>query len=429
MLHKRTNIYAILQHIFVALVILDCNSVYRSTYTDYHIPDLCAVSAVLLFLYSTHKYGLKQRVIQKCSSFFALYYVVMAIFMVISVPKESVITFIIRFLIVFPILILTLCNDVRCGNWKSILYAYSNVMLFLAVTSLVLWVFGTLLHLITPNTFLRIYWGGEKIYGGYFGLLFEQQYQIMFGTKIMRNQSIFPEGPMFSLCLMIALCIEMFFREEETGKRLKFGSYSIRLGITKKRDRRILVYSLCILSTVTSIGMILLIVVYALEYLRHTPKERVNKVIKTYLGIGVLILGSYLAYKLFLDKASSESWSIRTLDYVNGFIAWKQSPIFGVGYGEFMKVNYLAGTNKQGFSNSVFAILSQGGIVLFSVYLFSFIYCVRCAIRHRDSGIISFLIIVILEFILTLFPYTFLLLFLLSFFYAIGFMREYIEAD
>ena len=50
-------------------------------------------------------------------------------------------------------------------------------------------------------------------------------------------------------------------------------------------------------------------------------------------------------------------------------------------------------------------------------------------VRKRDSGIISFLIIVILEFILTLFPYTFLLLFLLSFFYAIGLMRDYFEVD
>lgn len=426
MLHKKVSLHCILQHILVFLVTLDCNSVYRSAYTNYYIPELCCIALIVLFAYSVVKYGLKKIVVRKCASFFVIYYMIMAIFIVASVPKESVLTFVVRFFIVLPLLILTLCNDICHNKWKLILYAYSNVMVFLAVTSLVFWILGTQFHFLSPNTFIRIYWGGDHIYGGYYGLLFEWQYHILFGMRIMRNQSIFSEGPMYSLCLIIALCIEMFIREKGNGKSIKFGSYSIELRFTTK-NRRVLLFTLTTLTTFTTIGMILVIIIFALEYLRHMPKEKVKIIIKIYSSVVVLIIASILSYMVFLDKASSESWSIRTMDYVNGFIAWKKAPIFGNGYGEFMKVNAIAGKTKQGYSNSILAVLSQGGIVLFSVYLSSFIHCGKSVIRQKNTGIISFLIIAVLEFSLTLFPYTFLLLFLIAFFYAIGFMSDYLD--
>ena len=175
-----------------------------------------------------------------------------------------------------------------------------------------------------------------------------------------------------------------------------------------------------ILSTFTTIGMILAVLMLALDYIRKEYKDKNTKIIMFSFGIFVFAIALILSYQLFTDKASSSSWAIRTMDYVNGFKAWKSSPIFGVGYGDFEKANKVAGIMKQGYSNSVFAILSQGGLLLFTVYIIPFILGIKYSFVTGNKEITFFILIVLLEFILTLFPYTFLLLFLLAFFSALG---------
>ena len=73
-------------------------------------------------------------------------------------------------------------------------------------------------------------------------------------------------------------------------------------------------------------------------------------------------------------------------------------------------------TRNIGFSNSIFRVLAQGGILLFSMYAFPVILWIKRAVYSKDFGRIFFAIGFILLFVTTSFPYNYLMLYLLTVF-------------
>ena len=108
-------------------------------------------------------------------------------------------------------------------------------------------------------------------------------------------------------------------------------------------------------------------------------------------------------------------------DFSIGMKAWLQSPLFGNGYADWSSLENLMNNSirtNTGFSNSIFTVLSQGGIVLFLVYVVPIMTCFMYGIKKNDKGILIFSMIFFIEFIVTLFQYTFLMMILLSFGYS-----------
>jgi hypothetical protein len=414
---KKKDIYLTIQYLVILFIILDCNSVYRAAYFNFGIPEICAILIGLLLITNVWLYGLNIRIVKLWGKIFVPYYFAMLLFLFVSVPAESIFAFLVRFFIVLPVLSYVLCIDKYKGDQYSLLLKISSVMTLLALLSILFWVFGPQLHILRPNMSISAYWGGSYTYQGYFGLLFERQYSDFYGTRIYRNQSIFAEGPMYSLCLVFALCIEVFLKSSISKNKFRIGEISFGKKISRRNGRIILLIA-SILSTTTTTGIILIVVVFTLSFLRKKPRDQIIKILKFLGSVVAVVICAFISYNLFAEKSTSHSWSVRYLDFVYGFTAWKYSPIFGTGYGDFMKANLVAGVTKQGFSNSIMAVLSQGGIVLFAVYIIPFITGGMVAAKDKNSGLILFLIIALLEFIFTLFPYTFLLLFILALFYA-----------
>ena len=72
-----------------------------------------------------------------------------------------------------------------------------------------------------------------------------------------------------------------------------------------------------------------------------------------------MIIAAIIVNILLQDRASSESWDIRMMDYISGLNSWLSSPILGIGYGKTSNIfstGYL--TQQVGYSNSLFLILS-----------------------------------------------------------------------
>lgn len=406
---KKILIRELLEYIFIIFVVFECNSVYRVADTNYYIPELGTLLVVCVFFAEIMRYGISREMLKKMIALFIPYFILMLVFMNISVSPDNMVTFFARFVIVLPITTYIICSRSKRDGCNFLLYKFVNVMVFLSVCSLVLWILGSLQHILSPNTVIEAYWGGKYIYKGYFGLLFERQYDESFGFKIMRNQGIFTEGPMYSLCLVISIGSEMFLKSEKEKK------YSIK---------KLIILTAAVITTFTTTGFILTLIIYALAFLKKMPKDKILKILKTFISIIAVIVVAFIVRSLYIEKSSSYSWMIRMMHYTAEFRAWMHSPIFGNGYGDYLKANLIGGINMNGSSNAIFSVLSQGGIVLFFTYLFAFGMSLRGAVKHDEKGMIFFILIIAIEFCVTLFQYTFLMLLILAVFYAYGFMKE-----
>ena len=115
------------------------------------------------------------------------------------------------------------------------------------------------------------------------------------------------------------------------------------------------------------------------------------------------------------------SWKTRSDDYAAGFRAWMHSPIWGNGFNNFDSVKYYMSSFRRdnlGFSNSLFVVLVEGGILLLSVYALPAITCIYNAIKQNKPGIAAFTTVIIIEFVAAIIQFEFLMILLLAFFYS-----------
>ena len=90
---------------------------------------------------------------------------------------------------------------------------------------------------------------------------------------------------------------------------------------------------------------------------------------------GVFIIAmAIVAVAIFNTKNSNTgSWISRLDGYRAAFYAFKESPIFGLGFRDASDVTgYL--TLRTGFLNAVASVLAQGGIMLLLLAFFCFIF-------------------------------------------------------
>lgn len=229
---------------------------------------------------------------------------------------------------------------------------FVNIMGVLALTSVILWVAGPLLGLLSPNCLIENRWNGNgrlEMSPGYYWLLFETQI-IDFGFGyIPRNTSIFVEAPSFALPLCVALHFELFFSKVP-------------------RKKMLVILSLATLSSTSTIGIVVYIIDYSILFIERKKATGVQQPYRMVAIAVVLIAALFAALQVIdLRNSTSASGAVRLDDFRAGFIAWSNSPLFGYGFGNMDAV--IANMSEfrsanQGTSNSLTQILSFGGIAL-----------------------------------------------------------------
>ena len=124
-------------------------------------------------------------------------------------------------------------------------------------------------------------------------------------------------------------------------------------------------------------------------FLINSPKNRQVKILKYMFTIIAAGLTIYLIYKIFMDKSTSNSWKTRLDDYIVGFNVWRKSPIWGYGFNRWSVVTtYMSSfrQNNLGFSNGIFIVLVEGGLLLASTYILPAISCIFYAIKQKNMG-------------------------------------------
>ena len=409
---------------FLFFVILECNTVYaRNVNVDLRIAEITAFLSIILFFVELPSRAVSRDLLQKYARIFIIYYIAAVFYMVARVRTDTLLNYVAKFIVFIPLLTLIMAVKHQRNELFQFMSKFSGIMSLLAITSLFFWTFASQLHLLSPTNYIVAMWGTNFTYPVYYGLYVERQRHIFMSFDSIRNQSFFCEAPMFSLCLSMAIAIEFFFPHNGCRqKRTHFIILNRQIPSNfNGRAWRIIFLIGAVVTTFSTTGYVLLIMMLVMRFLLSKPKTVAVRIMKL-LSVGfVVILGGAIAIWIFSMKASSVSWATRADDFKAGFKAWLASPILGTGYYENSAQQYMSsfrGSNL-GFSNSIFQVLSQGGLLLFSAYLTGMLGGTIKALKMKQYPIVAFSIVFTLEFIFTVFGFNFLMLFVLAFEYTI----------
>jgi len=249
--------------------------------------------------------------------------------------------FVCRYMVFFPMVYCYFVKKRQCG--LDVLDKIADIVLIIAVFSLIFWIIGSNLGWIRPNFEMETNWGEyirEGVIGakGYWGVYFETQHLDITMSR-WRNCGIFCEAPAYAIFLAYALMYERFSMKE------------------RKVRKAILLVT--ILTTMSTLGYLYILIDWG-EYIwlhRMNKIKKMNRLLPIMAIIGGVALGVLLKY-----KANQDSIFTRFRDVQNALISWKNSPLVGhgMGYEEVKEV---------GFTWSIGGILVSGGILFLICYL------------------------------------------------------------
>lgn len=403
----RITVDGVLESILVILMILNCNSIYgRLATTTLYIEELITVLAVLLFIICNQKIYVKRGVFH----FVVGVELLSLIYLLARFSSSDKSNFIFQFIVFLPCMVLYLSQKGTKKGMLNIYDKFAKYIFIISTLSTVVWVLAEILHVITPNVSVNITWGRTHIVRGFYGLYFETQMEGTFGIYLFRNTGIFCEAPMHSLVLTLALIYEMFLKSE-------------------KNKTRVLILCLYIATTFSLTGILCIAIAFLLKYWTSmSSKRRIVRFLYYIVFSALAIVAITSANFLINIKSVTGSYTIRMIDYIVGVRAWMDNPIFGTGYNVLSNLyNYKtallidAGMNINGvgFSNSLTAILGQGGLTLTSLYLLAFI--VLIAQRRVDVDQKNWSIMMLILLTVVIFHARFIMFYFISIAYILAF--------
>lgn len=289
------------------------------------------------------------------------------------------------------------------GRMTDILYTYENIIVIIAIISIVFWIFGSVLKIIPISGYAMFNWtdsGLDKQINNYWGLYYETQWTFLQGYGMLtRNTAIFTEAPMCSLHFSFALLIEAFLKEKLNFKKYVF-------------------FILAILTTFSTTGYLIVAITVFSRMIYIKNKVRMVQYLKI-LGIPLSLISGLIASIILIQlKLDSGSGILRLDDFVAGYKAWMENPLFGSGFGNYdVLIRHMSfwRQSKTGFSNSIMQVLAYGGIYFGIVYMIPFVVGIYNAIHWKQYRHCVFIGGILFMFVFTIIPFKFLTIFLLGY--------------
>ena len=406
------NRCSVITYIMLSLCVLGANTVYSTCSThDFKIPELTVIFLCILLISARH---LSKNITKKWSAWVIPYCLLNFTIIFFSVSSDSLISYTVRFLVFVPFLTLLILHDAKKNNIWNIAFKFERLVVTYAAITLVLWLLASVFNILPPTGGITSSWGHNMHYPLYFGLYTTKQTQFFLGTIWIRNQGFFTEAPMYNVILIVALCIEVFVASL-TGREGKFIWNGMDL-------RKLIILVLTDLSTVTTTGMIVMVLIAAFKYCLMRNKSAIIKILKWLGAIVVLLIAAHVAYWLFLNKSITGSWEVRFDDFKAGNLAWHNNILFGNGYDTMKSINRYMSSYRlynMGYSSGIFSVLAQGGIALFCNYVFGFWGYIKFSINLHRFELIAMLIVILVILLTSIFQYTFVMMLLLAYGYAL----------
>lgn len=398
------RISSIIDVILIFLLIISTNSIYVNIEDSYNFNKYITILIFISLLCKILMVNITRRLFNNILFLLAVYYGVVILISIINFSEFSF-NNILYYFVNFPLLLAILILTNKQNKLKDWLIYFVNIAIFLAIVSLFFWVLGSNLNIISSTDYLVNKWSDGGVATSYNNIYFETQRIAIMDNVIIRNSGIFAEAPMWNLILSIALMIQTLF-----------------LGRNKYKT---FILVLTILSTVSTTGIYVIGLIIAYKIIFEVSGWK-KYIAATLIPILLLVLSF-----VWENKSATTSASIRFDDYRAGFHAWLDNIILGSGFTNGIRVieGYMDTTIRVnlGYSNSLFVILAQGGIVLFILYLLPMMFILVKRKYTYDMKYFIILLVVILS--TTIFVDTYIFAFIIGFMYSIVLIGELDEKN
>lgn len=400
--------------ILVAItLVLNCNSIWARHIIPRENTILLCISIFLLAIMSLRNMLKSRRIFFRMSIVLILINIVNLIFLMYNTSNSS--DYIMRFIFILNCFIIYLVNNAAKGEINQILIKVSNVVYILSIISLLMYILTVVLKVLPSNSEILLDWGDKRYVKSYYNLLYETQSFSIGGINLIRNTGIFTESPMYAFLLCISLATKLFI--EKTNKVI---IYLVPLILT-------------IFTTFSTIGIVVSSMLIIIYFLLRKGKTWIYSIIKLII-LPLIIIGGITISALFIQnrvegsKYSNGSYSIRIDDFKVGIKVWKQSKLFGIGYGEFETVQQyvnktIRGTDIGG-SSGIMHILAQGGLYLLLIHLIPALIIIFYSIRYKKFNYTLLCSLIIGLLLVTAVQYTFIVIYFVSWMIALGIVNK-----
>ena len=344
---KTTVIRRILEYLLVFCIILEFNTPYLIFPEVKRMIQVFPIF-ILLGLLIISNYSITKKV-----NILVFIYLVGALFPMLALRDHNYPSYIIRYVLILPLLWMYLSHRKEFGSsvYNSLFLKYSNVMVIIAVASLVMWFLCSILQVVPATSFFPYEWGSSiDFIPTYWGVYFETQSIASLGEKIWRNTGIFNEGPMYNMALCVAFIIEYFIQPFRS--KTKLWILAIAIFTTFTTTGQFFLMGIGIWSVFNRMGrryrILLLLVVPILLY------------------FGYVVAGTLLANKK--ATGGEDSMNLRTEDITWCMEAGMEHPMLGVGL-TLREGESLWHGKTLGRSNSLFAVFARGGLFVLILYI------------------------------------------------------------
>ncbi len=358
----REHTITFLDYLLVIFIILEFNTVYTSFDRIRSLMIYGALGIIVLLM-------LLRKSVFRIDGIIWLYFLG-SILPFLNVSHGGERSFMKFYWMVLPLFLFYLSSLKRNGFdcVASLFIKYSNVVFILSIISLVYWVAGSNLTIISPTMYVPNTWKGIGIemIPTYHFIYFETQESSFMGYETVRNSGIFNEGPMYNMILCVALSIELFLRPIKSIKRL------IIIGIT-------------IATTFTTTGVIFLGLT-AVWIIFHFFSEKARAlliIVIPLLAVGMMTFSN----AVLEDKQTSSgegSMRSRMYDITTCIDIGMENPLLGQGL--FTKKLGEADGGLYGYSNSLFTFFADGGFYTVFLYIASLVLIpLRDYLKDRET--------------------------------------------
>ena len=344
--NKQSKWEQVLGYLLALFLILNNQTVFQNSISfNYHIYEITLLLIIVTTLYQIEKYGIYENKFKSLLNLSFIYYVYLSIISIASVGVDQLVSFWARYASL-PFVFFYFSSNASYIVKIELFRKVVNVMVVISCISLFFWIFGSTFKMITPTGVALFEWGTVNEVSSYFNIYFETQYVDWLGIDFFwRNTAIFVEGPMMSLSLIIAITLIYYF--DDIWHIATWKKFILAFAI------------------ITSFSVTGYFILWGFVVLKLYRSKKFRAIM-----IVMLIPLSLYAIQVMMDmKQSTGSYSLREDDYYVGFITWLQNPIFGWGFNnwEALQAN-MKGRANDGFSNSIFSVLTQGGILMGLMY-------------------------------------------------------------
>lgn len=385
-IERKISLSSLFEYIILILIIFDGVTMWKFLSNgpryqyglNYNI--LGYISTVFMLLYLFFKYIRKGISRKLCFGLLLFAFYNLSYFVLNHSNNSSL--YLTNFAIPLLVMIMFCYNLIKENILYHFLIKYKNLVFFLALISLVLYVGGTILNVI-PHSIVHVYRSNIHQYdvNSYFHLMYNGQEQTVFGHTFYRNTGIFLEGPGWIYPICLALFIELFLN----NKISKFTVFVlVATGLT----------------TFSSKGFLAMPIIFILDFMQNkNNRNSKTKIIKYMILPILLIVFVIFVGQILISKQTYESASYfgRMEDIILAWKTWMEYPILGCGYGNTSTLSqYLSSGKTTSNTAGSLKVLAQCGLFIGVEYYGSLYFLYRFSNDEKKYTILAFLIIFII---------------------------------